>query len=377
MNENLSNKKIRILHVVSSLSITNGIMNVIINYYRNIDRKRYQFDFLYFEDGSKTYKNEIENLGGRTYKINPPGLMNILNYRAYLKKYFLRTQIPVEFQLVHFHELALLALMAPVLRNFGAKKIIAHSHSVSYSYHPIKSLRNKLFSLKMRKNSDAFCACSKASARFWYGTDCFEKLEVNIINNAIDCEKFYFNKSVREKIRNELGITNSSIVFGHVGRFSKEKNHSFLMNVFYEYLKKQPNSILILIGDGIYFEKIQKRAIILGIKNRIIFLGQRSNIFELYQAMDIFVFPSISEGLGSAVVEAQVSGLPCVVSDTVPKEVDIFNVLFLSLHCHPSHWAHQISKIDMRRNNIKKQPIDNGFYIKYEVEKLERYYERL
>lgn len=366
----------RILHVVSSLSLSNGIMNVIINYYRHINLNEIQFDFLYFEDDEISYKDEIYSLGGRVFKIEPPRIKNIFFYRQYLRNY-INKQKRFDYNIIHFHEIVLLSLISPILREFGCEKIIAHSHSVVYSYHPIKSMRNRTLSIGLKKSADYYCACSEASGRFWFGQELMNEGKVHIINNAIDCEKFYYNPEVRSKIRNELGIDNS-LVIGHVGRFSKEKNHEFLIEVFYELTLHAPNCKLILIGSGPELNKVKEKVAFLKLDKKVIFLGQRFNVYEFYQAMDVFVFPSISEGLGSVAIEAQVAGLPCIISDTVTSEVDISNkVEFLSLESQVENWAMKIRETDCQKNDMRQLAIEKGYSIKNEAEKLEHFYERL
>lgn len=366
--------KIRILHVVSSLSLSNGIMGVIMNYYRRIDRNKVQFDFIYVFNDDLTYENEIRNLGGKTYNIKPPKIKNILLYQHYLKSFF--NSHNFNYKIVHIHEIVLISLFSRPLRKFGTKVIISHSHSVAYSFHPLKAIRNRILSLPIKSMVDRYCACSLAAGEYWYGKKLIQNDKVKIINNAINVEKFLFNKTIREKIREDLKLTNSFVV-GHVGRFSREKNQRYIIEIFNELLKDRPDSKLLLVGDGPKFYDIQKQAESLGIIDKIVFLGKQQNVHELYQAMDIFVFPSLNEGLGTAAIEAQASGLPSLISDTLTQELDIDNVQFLSIKAPPSIWAKYIIKTKLIRKDNEAKIREKGFSIDRETDKLLHYYERL
>lgn len=366
--------RIRILHIVSSLSLTNGIMNVIMNYYRHIDSKIFQFDFMYFEDTDKSYEGEIYRLGGKVYQVNPPSIRNIFSYHKYLKNYFLESEF--DYKIVHFHENVLLSLITPALKAINNAKIIAHGHSVVYSYHPIKSIRNRILVLPMKLMADQYFACSRQAGEFWYGKNNMKSSKVTIIKNAIDVDKFSYNSKFRNEIRDSLGI-DREFVLGHVGRFSREKNQEFLIDIFNELINIKPNSILMLVGDGSKISMIKAKVKSLNLEGKVIFMGRRSDVNKLYQAMDIFVFPSLSEGLGSVAIEAQASGLKCIISDSVTKEVDIYNTSFLSLEDSPRKWALEILKNKTSRFDIFDKICAKGYCINNEVKNLESYYEGL
>lgn len=311
---------IRILHVISSLSLSNGIMGVIMNYYRFLNLEKIKFDFLYFEESEKTYKGEINALGGKVFKVDAPGLKNIFSYSNYLT--MILQKFKFNYDIVHCHELVLLSIVSPALRRNGAKHIIAHSHSVVYSYHKLKSIRNRLLSIPMKKLSDSYCACSEVSGKFWFGNDWVRKGKVNIINNAIDCEKFLFDESIRNQVRTSLCLKKNYII-GHVGRFSKEKNHYFLIDIFIEVYKIHPNTRLLLIGDGPMFSEVKQKVVNLKIESKVIFLGQRNDVNRLYQAMDVFVFPSEYLSCNSRKIRS--CGIIALISSRI----------YLSIRLHP------------------------------------------
>lgn len=367
-------KTVRILHVVSTLNSSAGDISVIMNYYRYINKEKVQFDFLYIRDSDVSYESEIYELGGRIYKIDSPNIKNIVNFRQYIQKYIELNNI--HYQVVHFHELLLLSLIAPVLRRNGVKHVIAHSHSATYSYSKIRSIRNHLLCFRLKSFSNHLLACSKVSGEFWFGKKAMRDGHVTVINNAIDYDKFRFNRDLREDVRSQLDLRDRFVI-GHVGRFSKEKNHSYLLDVFKEIIKYNSQSVLMLVGDGPLIEKIQAQAESLNISEFVIFLGQRNDVNMLYQAMDVFVFPSILEGLGMAAVEAQASGLPCVIADSITREVEISKAEFLSLNLSPNKWANVILNLDKARDDSTSQFIEKGFSIIEEAENLSLYYERI
>lgn len=367
-------KTIRILQVISSLKCGAGDITVLMNYYRNIDRERIQFDFLYLEEVEKDHKEEIHLLGGNTYKIRKPNITNLTSYRNEMTNYLDKHKL--DYRIVHFHELLLFSLIAPVLYKRGTQQIIAHSHSVKYSYSKIKSLRNYIFCIPIRKLTKHYCSCSSASGEFWFGKENVREGKVKIINNAIDCNQFKFNDTIRKEIRKKLAVENKFVI-GNVGRFSKEKNQGFLIDIFNELIKTNPNSILMLVGDGSMMNNIKRKVDDLKLSSKVMFLGQRADVNKLYQAMDVFVFPSISEGLGMACIEAQASGLPCVVSDSITKEIEIGKVEFLSLKEQYKEWARVILEIDTLRINMEIKIQNKGFNIKNEAKKLLNYYEEL
>jgi len=364
----------RILHIITSLGYGNGIVNVVMNYYRNINRDLFQFDFLYLFEEKESYKEEILELGGRVYKINPPSLKNIYSYQLNLINFI--DQYDLNYSIVHMHEPALLAMIIPAFKKKNKCKVIAHSHSTAYSSHPLKALRNKITSLPINKYTDYYASCSQEAASFWF------KRNINdtyIIKNAIDCNKYSLNINVRNNIREQLELTDN-IVFGHVGRFSKEKNHDFLIDVFYKVTTHFDNARLLLIGSGDRLESIKNKVNDLGLERKVVFIGNKRNVQDYYNAMDIFLFPSLSEGFGTVVLEAQISGLKCFVSKSVNSDVAITNndTIFLNLEDGPDSWTQVIiNNINYQRGDRSSIAASKGYCIKSEAINLERYYGRL
>ena len=325
----------RILHFVSSLSISSGVMAVIMNYYRNINRDNIQFDFIYYKDIAKdnTYGEEIDLLGGRAFLIDKPSLS--FKYKKYLHNFF--DMHKQEFAVIHIHEVYLTFMFAPIAKAHGLK-IIIHCHSTRFSDHLLHAIRNRILCIGINRKADLKLACSKAAGIALYG----KNVNFAVINNAIDLDKFAFSQNKRDALHRELNIENK-IVIGHVGRFSREKNHKFLITIFYEFHKINRDSVLLLIGEGPLLEEVRRQVTALSLSDSVLFLGRRDDVQDLYNVMDIFVLPSLFEGLGIVSIEAQANGLPCVMASCIPQEAMIDKVTLVNLSRTPSCWCDQIS----------------------------------
>ena len=320
----------RILMFNSNLSKNSGVMNVIMNYYRIINNN-IQFDFLYFRDSENSYEKEIEQLGGECFKISSP--KNIYIFKKELNHFCLEHE---NYNVVHIHDAIFAKLMYKTLKKNGVKNVIVHSHATKYSDKRISELRNYLICKNIVKYADQLFACSELAGKFL-----FKDKEFYIMKNAINPAKYQFSEEIREKMRKELKI-NNQLVIGHVGAFVNQKNHTFILNVFKEYLSKNSNSLLLLLGDGPLFDKIKQKSIDMGIYDNVIFLGKRNDVSSLYQVMDIFLLPSLYEGLPMVGVEAQCSGLPVIFSSEITKEVKIGKTSFINLSDPIEKWINQI-----------------------------------
>lgn len=363
---------LRIAHFVSSLSVNSGVMAVIMNYYRHIDRNKIQFDFLYFKDlpANTTYIDEIEHLGGRIYLIEQP--THVFHYMRKLDKFL--KEHKGEYVILHIHEVYLTFLLAPIAHVHGLK-VITHCHSTKFSDKPLNAIRNRLACIGINNHADLRLACSKAAGIALYGRN----TDFAVINNAIDLEKFAFKPAKRVKLRNELGV-GDKVVIGHVGRFNKEKNHKFLIEIFYETQKTLPNSTLLLIGEGPLMKSVKEHVRSLGLEDKVIFLGRRTDVADLYNVMDVFLFPSLFEGLGIVLIEAQANGLPCVASSCVPDEADVGGITFVSLKQSVEEWHRNLMESLLLSRDKNSSPHDitmQKYNIKVMVRMLEREYFKL
>ncbi len=369
MNENDNTAPIRVLNMFTILD-RGGAETMVMNYYRNIDRTKVQFDFLVHRDRKGAYEDEIEEMGGRIYRMCPIFPQNFAKYKKMLHEFFKEHS---EYKIIHSHmsELGYFALREA--QKQGVPVRICHAHSAPTTF-DLKLIMRTYFKKMMMPYVTHMFMCGEASGEWLFGKQNADKFIP--LNNAIPAENYIFNQEKREKKRKGLGLTDE-FTLGHVGRFGPEKNHTFLLDVFNEVLKKEPNSVLLLAGDGVEMQKIQAKANALGIKNRIRFLGVRSDIPELMQAMDVFVFPSKFEGLGIVLVEAQASGLPSVVSDTIPDEAFLTELpTKMSLSASPEKWADMIlSKRGSERPDMYDRISAAGFDVTKEAEKLQKFYE--
>lgn len=224
--------------------------------------------------------------------------------------------------------------------------------------------------------TDYMC-CSELAGRWLFGNKEYDKGNVYLLNNAIDLDKFKYDEEKRKEKRKELNIEDSTLVIGHVGRFVEQKNHRFLIDIFNEVHKQKENSILLLAGQGPLMEEMKEKVKILGIEDSVKFLGQRNDINELYQAFDVFCLPSLYEGLPVVGVEAQATGLLCIFSDDMTKEIKVLDTTeFLSLKQSAEEWTYTILKKSksFKRKDTQKEITDKNFNIKNEIKKLEREY---
>ena len=341
---------IRILHIISSLTIDSGVASFVMNYYRNIDRNEVQFDFLYFVKLDKELLNEIKRLGGNVYFVNKPSLKHILKTYWEFDKFFKNNAC--KYIAVHLHEVYLVHFIKHFCKKYSIKYLITHAHTTKYSDNPKNALRNKIMCLGLNHTATNYFACSKAAGEFYYGKRAVEKGLVKVIPNAIDLKKYKFSQVVREKVRKTLNIEDKFVV-GHIGRMASQKNQKFLLKIFADVRKENSKAVLLIIGDGPLRNDLENEITRLKLKDSVILLGVRNDVPELLMAMDVFVLPSLFEGLGIVAIEAQATGLKCILSENVPKEVDCGICEFVSLNTYIRSWSNCILKNDKSLLNYK------------------------
>ena len=359
---------LRVLHVVTHMN-KGGLETMIMNYYRSIDRNLVQFDFLTHrpETEQKDYDYEISQMGGKIYhipRLNPFSHKYRKALSAFLKKH-------KEYNIIHVHLDCMSGIVLKQAKLAGLKCRIGHCHSSSQDknlYYVIKLLFKRLIS----KYATHLFACGESSGKWMFGRDS----NFTILNNAIDSNKYAFNFQRRQMIRKEFGADDKCIVVGLVARFSKVKNHSFLVRVFEELKKKYDNSLLVLVGQGEREQDIKALVKEKELTNSVLFLGLRDDVDFVLQGFDFFVMPSLYEGLPLSVIESQASSTKTIVSTNVPSECVVTNLVRrIGLNDHPEKWAELIlseypyTKID-RRIEIKK----SGFDISESAKRLQSFY---
>jgi glycosyltransferase involved in cell wall biosynthesis len=273
-----------------------------------------------------------------------------------------------EYDIIHIHKNSAINILPFIIAKSEKKITIAHSHNTKPSINRFKVIFHLIHHCNraiLNKLADKKLACSTVAAEWLYGKKEVAKGNVTIINNGIDISKFAYNKEIRTQVRTGLGIEDKFVV-GHVGRFSPQKHHSYLIDVFAEVYRRNSDSVLLLIGDGELKSVIENKVQTLGLSDSVVFLGIRDDVNDLYQAMDVFVMPSLWEGLSVAAVEAQAAGLAAVVSDVFAPETKIIdNFSFLSPNKSISEWADFITeKANTDRKDTSSDVTRAGYDIK-------------
>lgn len=324
---------IRVLHIVTSMN-RGGLETMIMNYYRHIDRKHVQFDFLVHRYQKGAYDDEIEKIGGKIYRISKLNPFS-LKYRKAIDAFFKNNK----YDIVHCHLDCMSSIPLKYAKKNGIAIRIAHAHSSSQDKN-IKYVLKLYYKTQIKKYATDLFACSVDAGNWMFKGNNF-----TIIRNAIDSDLYKFNPDIRAAIRKEFNIPENAFTVGHVGRFSTVKNHKFIVEVFLKIHDSNKNSFLLLIGDGELKQEIKDKIKELNLDNNVIFAGIRKDVSNILQAMDVFLFPSLYEGLPLSLIEAQSSGLKCFISDRVSSESIITNnVKLISLSKSPKEWADRILK---------------------------------
>lgn len=358
---------IRVLQVVTNMR-RGGLETMLMNYYRHMDRNKVQFDFLVHRDFESAYDREIMEMGGRIYHIS-----RLIPWSSLYKKKlqeFLNNH--PEYKIIHVHQDCLSSVALKCAMKCRIPVRIAHSHSSSQDKN-WKYLVKLYYMRFIPKYATDLFACGRAA-----GDWMFSGHKYRLVKNAIETEKYCYSRDRAKIIRNGLHI-NNEIVIGHVGRFSSAKNHSFLIDIFTECIKINKNIKLLLIGEGENQDEIKKKVKERGLVDVVIFTGARSDVDDLMQVMDVFVLPSLYEGLPLTMIEAQTAGLHCVISDRVPDECIVSSdlVTYCKLEESPLKWAEIIlKKAQLPRINHIQEIKEAGYDIVSAAKDLENFYLR-
>lgn len=357
---------IRVAHVVGKM-VGGGLESFLLTYYKNIDVTKVQFDFIIDSDSSFIPIEEIEKLGGRIIKVSP--YQQIFSYVKDIRNVLRKN----EYKIIHAHmnTLSVFPLYAAWRERVPIR--IAHSHSTTNKKEWKKNLLKSILKPFSKMFANYYFSCSEHAGKWLFGEKAYKDGKVKIVRNAINTKDFKYDEKVREKIRKELNLEKKYVI-GHVGRFVQQKNHSYLVDIFNEVHKKNPNAILILIGQGPLENKIKEKVEKLGLTNCVRFLGQIQNVNEIMQGMDCFVFPSLYEGLGIVAIEAQCIGLKCICSSEVPKEANITNLFETCGFKDLNLWVKKILDTSYCRKDNSLVLEKKGYEISKEAKKLEKFY---
>lgn len=358
-------KPIRILEVVNCMNRA-GLETVIMNYYNKFNKEQVQMDFLTHRNYGGNYDKEIKKLGGKIY--HAPRLVpgNYIKYFIWMKKFF---KAHPEYIVVHSHidTMSFFPLLAAKINHIPVR--ISHSHSTKLDIDfklPIKYMAKMLLPYV----SNYYWSCGRKAGEFLYG-----KKKFFVMNNACDLQKFKFNEEIRNAQRVKYNLE-GKFVIGHVGRYIYIKNQSFLIDIFTEILNNKPDSILMLIGSGQDELKLREKVKKLKIDDKVKFLINRNDVNDLYQLMDVFIMPSLFEGLPLSCVEAQANGLPCFISDKISKETILTsNIKMINLDSSAKEWAEEILSSELKRNkNSIAEISNNGYDLVKESKKIQQIY---
>lgn len=363
---------IRVLHVLDSMN-RGGIETTLMNIFRRIDRNKVVFDFLVTTDKKCDYDDEIYELGGKIYNITP----RKKNYFQNIKDLNVFFKLHKEYKIIHMHVGSLSYIMPlKVAKKYKVPVRIIHSRNTQEGGRKIHKYIHSINKLFIKNIATNYFSCSDLAGKWLYTKKILKNENYKMINNGILTEKFIYSEKKRKEIRNELNCENKTALV-NVGRLHPQKNHEFLLEIFKEYNKINKNSVLYLIGEGSLRKNIEEKIKILNLEDKVVLLGKRDNIHELLQGMDIFVMPSLYEGLPGSVVEAQGAGLPCLISNTITKDVKITDlVTFEDINISSKEWANQIKNIlkNFKRRNTQKELLEAGFDMGQVAKILEKFY---
>jgi glycosyltransferase involved in cell wall biosynthesis len=362
----MNSRKKTVLHVVGAMNLA-GVETVLMNVLRNINSKKFEFVFLCYIEGEYAYEKEINELGAKIVRIEDQRISNPLAFVRNIERVIIEEQVDI----VHSHVDFTSAYAMLAAHRAGISKRIVHAHSTSAT--KTFNLLKKVWFVLLKKVLNIY-SNEKVSCGLDAGKFMFKSSKFNVYNNGVDSKAFRYSKNNRIKIRNKLNIDKKCKVFLHVGRFEDSKNHTFLIDIFNSYLRFDANAKLILIGQGSMYNKIEAKIKSLGIKDSVFMLGSKEGLYEYYSAADLYLMPSKYEGLPVSLIEAQMSGLTCLISENIDKSVIYNNVICLSLSKSAKEWAQKIAMISIGARQVNKKLIYE-YSIKNVVKRYEVLYE--
>ncbi len=365
---------VKILQVLGTLNC-GGAETIVVNWLRVLDRSEFHFDFLVYGSEKGYYEEVVESLGAHVIHIPEPSL----NYLAFYRNVFKIMQAK-KYDAVHVHTLYNGGFALRAAKKCGIKVRISHSHTTqnreTEATNPILQIYERIMKSWILKYSTHYVACGLQAGNFLYG-DTFFSAKGTVLYNGIVPELFHYDPRIRDEQRKTLQIGSDDLVIGHVGRFTKVKNHSFLIDILASLIEIRPNCKLLLIGDGPLRRKIEEKSKELGVRDKVIFTGVCSNIVPYLHTMDVVVFPSLFEGIPMALIEAQSNGLPCLISDTISNEIKILKSSeLISLNKGAQYWRDTLLRLaNCDRNSEAVELVaDSPFNLYNSIEELKSIY---
>lgn len=369
-------EKVKVLYFVDRM-LRGGIQTFVLENMKHMDKSKIQIDYLLLDDGVKyDLEDTLRKMGSNVYKLEGVWLRKPTDYFNYFKKIDNFFSKHHDYKVVHLHSSSKNFFILKSAKKYGIPVRIAHSHNIGFqSKNKIQIMIGNLCKPLLKKYATDYFACSEIAGKWLFGKKEVKKGNVKVIHNAVDLQKFKFNENVRNKIRKDLNIEDKFVI-GHVGRFTAQKNHNFLIDIFDEIHKKNEKAVLMLVGTGEKEDEIREKVKKMKLEESVLFIGFKTNVQEYMWAMDIFVFPSLFEGLGLVLIEAQATGMRCFTSkDVVPEEAKVTKLLeFIDLNNDKDTWCRSI----MRESSNRYEQIDTirkqGYDIMYTSKLLMDYY---
>lgn len=364
-------KRIKILHVVPAI-YEGGVGSVVNNYYEKIDKSKFSFDVItHVKETNK--KNNLLYKNTNVFNFKTLGETGVYGYYKQIRS----TLNCSEYDVIHIHTGHITGLYAAVFKICGAKKIISHAHTTT-APNPKHNKFMPYFRVLTRMFSNKLLSCGRLAGEF-----CFGRADFEIIKNGIDYTKYLnIDDSKAVKTRQELGLNSSDIILGNVAAFIKQKNHKFLLQVFLELSRVKDNVKLVLVGEGPLEKQCVEFVKENNLTEKVFFLGQRNDVYQLMSVFDVFLLPSLFEGLPVSGIEAQAAGTKCIFSDTIDKELDLGIGLsaFLPINKGTKPWVDHLSNIDTTKADklaVRNALIEKGYEINYSIKELENIYLKL
>jgi len=360
----------KILYVLSCITKNGGVQSIVYNYFNHLDKKDMQIDFLALLPGDEEIEQDLIKQGCNVYHLKGSEEKDLFLFMKEIKKFFKEHH---DYDILHNHQTNLDFFYLRESKKWKIPVRIMHAHNTNCD---INWLRMTVLRLMSKVYANYYFACSEQAGKWMYGKNITKNKNFYVINNAIDVDKNIYNEEIRNKIRQENGITNNFVI-GNVSRMTEVKNHKFLIDVFNEILKLDITSKLLLVGDGPLQEELKEKVKNLNIEENVIFYGTTNKVNEMLQAMDVFVLPSLFEGVPVSIIEAAASGVKYVITDNIDSHLNKSDLeLKLSLNLTAQQWAKEIFEFSKsyKRMNQKKLLRESGFDIEEQSKKLEEIY---
>lgn len=369
-------KKVKVLYFVDRM-LRGGIQTFVLDNMCHMNKDKVHIDYLLLDDGvDYELEDTLRDLGSNVFKLKDIWLRSVKDYIKYYKSldaFFVENH---DYKVVHMHSSSKNFMVLYFAKKYGIEVRIAHSHNIGFqSKSKIQIMIGNLLKYPLKRYATHYFACSELAGEWMFGKKAVRAGKVTIVHNAVDVKKFAFDSDLRDKMRSKLNLENQ-LVIGHIGRFTDQKNHTFLIDIFLEIHKQKQNSKLILVGSGDKESEIKEKVDALGLSDSVLFVGFKSNVSDYMQSMDVFLFPSKFEGLGLVLIEAQAAGLPSFTSaNVVPEEAKVTNLLqYISLKESAETWSKIILDTTLERKDTYNEICTAGYEIIGAAYKLEKFY---